>query len=99
MLLDRSFADLSFPWVILTASGGHNELYFIRQATGRQLPATNYQLSDEITPNSELLTPNLHIEKLGYSLDDAAGESFDKVARMLGGSYPGGPWIDKMARS
>ncbi len=34
---------------------------------------------------------------LGKSIDDAAGESFDKVARMLGLPYPGGPEIDKKA--
>jgi N6-L-threonylcarbamoyladenine synthase len=34
---------------------------------------------------------------LGQTLDDAAGEAFDKVARYLGLGYPGGPIIDKMA--
>lgn len=35
---------------------------------------------------------------LGETLDDAAGEAFDKVARMLGLPYPGGPEIDKLAK-
>ncbi|MEK7309576.1 MAG: tRNA (adenosine(37)-N6)-threonylcarbamoyltransferase complex transferase subunit TsaD [Planctomycetota bacterium] len=35
---------------------------------------------------------------LGRTRDDAAGESFDKVAKMLGLGYPGGPLIEKMAR-
>lgn len=35
---------------------------------------------------------------LGGTLDDAAGESYDKVAKMLGLGYPGGPLIDKLAR-
>ncbi|MDQ7038866.1 MAG: tRNA (adenosine(37)-N6)-threonylcarbamoyltransferase complex transferase subunit TsaD [Aquificota bacterium] len=35
---------------------------------------------------------------LGGTLDDAAGESFDKVARILGLGYPGGPEIDRLAR-
>ncbi len=35
---------------------------------------------------------------LGGTLDDAAGESYDKVAKMLGLGYPGGPVIDKLAR-
>jgi len=35
---------------------------------------------------------------LGRTRDDAAGEAFDKVARMLGLSYPGGPAIEKLAR-
>lgn len=36
---------------------------------------------------------------LGRTRDDAAGEAFDKVARVLGLGYPGGPMIDKSARS
>ena len=38
-------------------------------------------------------------ERLGTTIDDAAGEAFDKVAKMLGFSYPGGPLIDKAALS
>ena len=34
---------------------------------------------------------------LGESLDDAAGEAFDKVAKMLGLPYPGGPHIARLA--
>jgi N6-L-threonylcarbamoyladenine synthase len=36
--------------------------------------------------------------QLGSTLDDAAGEAFDKIARFLGLGYPGGPLIDKLAR-
>jgi N6-L-threonylcarbamoyladenine synthase len=35
---------------------------------------------------------------LGKTIDDAAGEAFDKAAKMLGFSYPGGPLIDKFAK-
>jgi N6-L-threonylcarbamoyladenine synthase len=35
---------------------------------------------------------------VGRTLDDAAGEAFDKVAKLLGLGYPGGPWIDGLAR-
>jgi len=35
---------------------------------------------------------------LGETIDDAAGEAFDKVARMLGLGYPGGPAVDRLAR-
>ena len=38
------------------------------------------------------------IRPLGATLDDAAGEAFDKVARLLGLPFPGGPWIDRLAR-
>ncbi len=36
--------------------------------------------------------------KLGSTVDDAAGEAFDKVAKLIGLPYPGGPEIEKMAR-
>ncbi|MDA3923607.1 MAG: tRNA (adenosine(37)-N6)-threonylcarbamoyltransferase complex transferase subunit TsaD [Kiritimatiellae bacterium] len=36
---------------------------------------------------------------IGQTLDDAAGEAFDKAAKMMGLGYPGGPVIDKLARS
>lgn len=39
------------------------------------------------------------IELLGATIDDAAGEAYDKVARLLGLGYPGGPVIDKLART
>ena len=35
---------------------------------------------------------------VGRTLDDAAGEAYDKVAKLLGLGYPGGPWIDGLAR-
>jgi N6-L-threonylcarbamoyladenine synthase len=38
------------------------------------------------------------VELLGETIDDAAGEAFDKVARVLGLSYPGGPEIDRVAK-
>jgi N6-L-threonylcarbamoyladenine synthase len=50
--------------------------------------------------SSLLLVPDLSQEvvSLGRTVDDAAGEAFDKVARVLGLSFPGGPPIDKAAR-
>ncbi|GAA4897317.1 tRNA (adenosine(37)-N6)-threonylcarbamoyltransferase complex transferase subunit TsaD [Tessaracoccus lubricantis] len=50
-------------------------------------------------------TSLLHVEdiatkitEIGATIDDAAGEAYDKVARILGLSYPGGPVIDKLAQ-
>ena len=37
------------------------------------------------------------VEPLGATIDDAAGEAFDKVARLLGLPFPGGPHIDRAA--
>ena len=39
------------------------------------------------------------VTELGQTLDDAAGEAFDKVGRLLGLPYPGGPHIDRLARA
>jgi len=44
-----------------------------------------------------LMEDHLRYRRLGGTLDDAAGEAFDKVARLLGLSYPGGPSIQKAA--
>ncbi|MBP9718421.1 tRNA (adenosine(37)-N6)-threonylcarbamoyltransferase complex transferase subunit TsaD [Candidatus Gracilibacteria bacterium] len=60
-----------FPLVVLTASGGHNELVLWKDHG-------KYRF-------------------LGATMDDAAGEAFDKVARLLGLPYPGGPAIQKTA--
>jgi N6-L-threonylcarbamoyladenine synthase len=45
-----------------------------------------------------LMRGHLQYERLGGTLDDAAGEAFDKVARLLGLAYPGGPAIQQEAR-
>ena len=39
-----------------------------------------------------------HMEIIGQTIDDAAGEAFDKCAKVMGLPYPGGPWIDKLAK-
>ncbi|SEJ16931.1 tRNA (adenosine(37)-N6)-threonylcarbamoyltransferase complex transferase subunit TsaD [Demequina mangrovi] len=39
-----------------------------------------------------------NVTELGHTLDDAAGEAFDKVGRLLGLPYPGGPHVDRLAR-
>ncbi len=43
-------------------------------------------------------TAPLEMEILGETIDDAAGEAFDKAAKMLGLPYPGGPLVDKYAK-
>lgn len=49
--------------------------------------------------HTELLTvdESFHFTKLGGTRDDAAGEAYDKIARLLGLSYPGGPKVDALA--
>ena len=50
--------------------------------------------------SSLLLAPDIttDVRPLGATIDDAAGEAFDKVARVLGLGFPGGPAIDRLAR-
>ncbi len=60
-----------FPFVALTVSGGHTNLYHVRGFG-------DYTV-------------------LGQTLDDAAGEAFDKIAKLLELGYPGGPVIEKLA--
>ncbi|KKP38191.1 tRNA (adenosine(37)-N6)-threonylcarbamoyltransferase complex transferase subunit TsaD [Candidatus Peregrinibacteria bacterium RIFOXYA2_FULL_33_7] len=64
---------IKFPILILTVSGGHNEIIYMKD--------------------------HHEFEIIGETRDDAAGEAFDKVARMLGLGYPGGPEIAKAAKS
>jgi N6-L-threonylcarbamoyladenine synthase len=46
-----------------------------------------------------LMADHMKYQRLGATLDDAAGEAFDKVARLLNLGYPGGPVIQKVAES
>ncbi|HEY9528572.1 MAG TPA: tRNA (adenosine(37)-N6)-threonylcarbamoyltransferase complex transferase subunit TsaD [Anaerolineales bacterium] len=46
-----------------------------------------------------LMTDHLTYRRLGATLDDAAGEAFDKVARLLGLPYPGGPSVQRAAEN
>nr|WP_269329440.1 tRNA (adenosine(37)-N6)-threonylcarbamoyltransferase complex transferase subunit TsaD [Kineosporia babensis] len=50
--------------------------------------------------SSLLMVPDVtyDVQPLGRTIDDAAGEAFDKVARLLGLGFPGGPLVDKAAR-
>lgn len=46
-----------------------------------------------------LLKSHFEMELIGQTIDDAAGEAFDKCAKILGLTYPGGPEIDRLAQS
>ena len=50
--------------------------------------------------NSQLVLVKDHhtMEIIGQTIDDAAGEAFDKCAKIMGLPYPGGPWIDRLAK-
>ena len=63
-----------------------------------QFPALSLLVSGGHT-QLVLIKKWMQYEIIGESMDDAVGEAFDKVARMLGLPYPGGPEISKMAES
>ncbi|MCX6825200.1 MAG: tRNA (adenosine(37)-N6)-threonylcarbamoyltransferase complex transferase subunit TsaD [candidate division SR1 bacterium] len=88
LLLERNISDIQFPLAVLTASGGHNDIYIINNSEFR------IQNSEGIERKE---FGGYKIAKVGYTLDDAAGECFDKVSRMLGGPYPGGQRIAEKA--
>lgn len=64
--------ELLFPYLGMVASGGHTEIYHVRE-------------------------PGI-AARLGSTRDDAAGEAFDKVGKLLGLPFPGGPHVDRLAR-
>ena len=69
------------PAVCLIVSGGHTVLY-------------------EVKPQEEGAqdtSGRLRYRKIGQTRDDAAGEAYDKVAKLLGLGYPGGPILDRLA--
>lgn len=69
------------PAVCLIVSGGHTVLYEVTS-------------DDSHEPNAG--SP-LRYRKIGQTRDDAAGEAYDKVAKLLGLGYPGGPILDRLA--
>jgi N6-L-threonylcarbamoyladenine synthase len=72
------------PAVCLIVSGGHTVIYEVTSSSAAGPVAAR----------------SLHYRRLGQTRDDAAGEAYDKVARLLALGYPGGPIIDQLiARS
>ncbi len=85
------------PILALVVSGGHTHLYLadcVPENPGE--PATNAGVPG--TPAAvETVASSWRYRNVGRTVDDAAGEAFDKVAKLLGLPYPGGPWIDALA--
>jgi N6-L-threonylcarbamoyladenine synthase len=71
----------TLPAVCLIVSGGHSVLYEVRAKDGR---------------NGDAASLWSH-RKIGQTRDDAAGEAYDKVSKLLGLGYPGGPILDLLA--
>jgi len=73
----------SFPFLCLLVSGGNSQIIKVN--------------GEGLTPSGERrYMPSMEI--IGQTIDDAAGEAFDKCAKVLGLPYPGGVWIDRLAK-
>lgn len=74
---------------------------WLYEADDEPIPEPNFPLLALIVSGGHtelvLVKDHLRYKRLGGTLDDAAGEAFDKVGRLLGLSYPGGPAIDLAA--
>jgi len=81
-LAGRVAEDAPLPAVTLVVSGGHTSLFLVEEV--------------RLSANSHSVVFNY--KRLGQTRDDAAGEAFDKVAKLLALGYPGGPVIDQLAR-
>ena len=87
---------LGVPFVAVNHMEGHLYSVFLEQRVPRY-PFVALVVSGGHTMLVHVHEPFRHT-LLGETLDDAAGEAFDKVAKMLGLGYPGGPAIDRLAR-
>lgn len=97
----RSMAQaLEVPLLAVNHVQAHVMAHFIRDGQQRPLPAfpfLNLTVSGGHT-QLVLVRSALDMEVIGSTLDDAAGEAFDKGAKVLGLPYPGGPLVDRHAR-
>jgi N6-L-threonylcarbamoyladenine synthase len=78
------------PLLALVVSGGHTHLYLAEQLG---VPHFASEMWAEAPPAPGVWA----YRNVGRTVDDAAGEAFDKVAKLLGLGYPGGPWMDALA--
>jgi N6-L-threonylcarbamoyladenine synthase len=101
LLVGLTYAkSLSFatgvPLIAVNHIEGHIHAV-IMEARTVEFPALALVVSGGHTHLFEVLE-GFHYRLLGKTRDDAAGEAFDKVAKLLGFGYPGGPVVDRLAR-
>lgn len=87
--------SLGIPLVAVNHMEAHIMAHFIDQEP--QLPMVCLTVSGGHT-QIVLVKGPLDFEVLGETLDDAAGEAFDKTAKLIGLPYPGGPQMDRLAK-
>lgn len=104
LLVGTSFAKglslgLRVPIVDVNHLHGHVLSHFIRQNEEDEVPEYPFLCLLISGGNSQLILVRNYndMEILGRTIDDAAGEAFDKCAKVMGLPYPGGPHIDRHA--
>ena len=105
LLVGTSFAkglalSLNIPMIDVNHLQGHVLAHFVDDGTGLPHPSFPFLCLLVSGGNSQIvLVKNYNdMQIIGQTIDDAAGEAFDKCAKVLGLPYPGGPWIDKLAK-
>lgn len=102
LLVGDSFAKacayaLNIPWVGVNHLHAHVNAVFL-EPEPPPFPFVALLASGGHT-NIYYVTSHTQMQRIGQTRDDAAGEAYDKVAKMLGLGYPGGKIIDDLARS
>lgn len=104
LLVGTSFAKgmalgLDIPIVDVNHLHGHVLSHFVRRKPDDEVPAFPYLCLLISGGNSQIILVRNYndMEILGKTIDDAAGEAFDKCAKVMGLPYPGGPHIDRLA--
>ena len=105
LLVGTSFAKgmslgLRVPIVDVNHLHGHVLSHFIREQEDDRVPEYPFLTLLISGGNSQLILVRDYndMEILGATIDDAAGEAFDKCAKVMGLPYPGGPHIDRLAQ-
>lgn len=106
LLVGTSFAKglsiaKNIPMVEVNHLQGHIFSHFI-DLPDRQLPHPSYPFLCLLVSGGHtqlvVVKAPLEMEIIGTTIDDAAGEAFDKCAKVMGLPYPGGPVIDRLAK-
>lgn len=104
LLVGTSFAKglslaLGIPIVDVNHLHGHVLSHFIKEDDNTEVPSFPFLCLLVSGGNSQIIKVSspYQMEVIGQTIDDAAGEAFDKCAKVMGLPYPGGPYIDRLA--